>query len=58
MSDDSVNSQTVDRRAVDYEGFEIHISTRLKDAVVPASTASTICDSARKAARFTYIGYV
>jgi hypothetical protein len=55
MSDDSVNLQTVDHRAVDYEGFEIHISTRLIEPIDPASSASS---HARKAARFTYLGYV
>jgi hypothetical protein len=49
MSDDTVNPQALDHEAVDYEGFEIHVSTRLKDVPPPGE---------RKPLRYTYIGYV
>ncbi|CAB3748742.1 hypothetical protein [Paraburkholderia solisilvae] len=44
MSDDNVCWQSVD-----YEGFEIHVSTRPKEPVRPGDT---------KPVRYTYIGYV
>ncbi|MFC0398503.1 hypothetical protein [Paraburkholderia rhizosphaerae] len=44
MSDDQVRWESVD-----YEGFEIHVSTRPKELVRPGDTSP---------ARYTYIGYV
>jgi hypothetical protein len=58
MSDDDVSSQTVDHEAVDYEGFEIHVSTRLKHGADLANSTAYVSADERKPARYTYIGYV
>jgi hypothetical protein len=58
MSDDNVSSQTVDHQAVEYEGFEIHVSTRLKHSADLATAAAFASTDERKPARYTYIGYV
>jgi hypothetical protein len=67
MSDDNVSSRSVnpatsvdpvDHAAVDYEGFEIHVSTRLKHTADLANAADFAALDTRKSARYTYIGYV
>ncbi|APR36449.1 hypothetical protein [Paraburkholderia sp. SOS3] len=58
MSDDNVSSQTVDHEAVGYEGFEIHVSTRLKRSTDRSNGAGFASADAREPARYTYIGYV
>jgi len=58
MSDDNVSSQTVDHEAVGYEGFEIHVSTRLKRSTDRSNGAGFAPADAREPARYTYIGYV
>jgi hypothetical protein len=67
MPDDNFNSRMVDpvdpsdpvdHEAVAYEGFEIHVSTRLKHTADLASPAAYASTDERKPPRYTYIGYV